>query len=115
MVSIVVIINTLISLILLDIARRVWKVKQRLANITNRLTAAERWTYAVLDKAPANIYRRQQNIHNLRQANQSIQIQVEQVRQILSLLLVGQQIYGRYFVKLGLGKLRSEKDRSKIN
>lgn len=115
MVSIVVMINTFISLILLYIARRVWKVKQRLANITNRLTAAERWTHAVLDNASANISRRQQNIYNLRQANQSIQIQVEQVRQILSLLLVGQQIYGRYFVKLGLGTLRSEKARSKIN
>ncbi|MGI8500634.1 MAG: hypothetical protein ACR2LR_05780 [Hassallia sp.] len=109
MVLLVVIINTLISLILLYIARRVWKFKQRLAKITNRLTAAERWTHAVLDKAPSNISRRQQNIHNLRQGNQSIQLQIEQVRQIFSLLLVGQQIQRRYFVKLGLGTKYNKK------
>jgi hypothetical protein len=103
MVTLVVIINTLISLILLYIARRVWQLKKRLVNITNRLTAAERRTHAVLDKAPENISRRQQNIHNLRQGNQSIQLQIEQVRQIFSLLLVGQQIQRRYFVKVGLG------------
>ncbi|GAX44772.1 hypothetical protein NIES4075_57910 [Tolypothrix sp. NIES-4075] len=103
MVTVVVIINLLISLILLYIARRVWQLKKRLANIANRLAAAERCTHAVLDKAPSNISRRQQNIHNLRQGNQSIQVQIQQVRQIFSLLLVGQQIHGRYFVKLGLG------------
>jgi hypothetical protein len=115
MVTLVVIINTLISLILLYVARRVWKFKQRLTNMANRLTAVERCTRAVLDKAPSNIYRRQQNIHNLGQGNQSIQVQIQQVRQIFSLLLVGQQIYGRYFVKLGLGTLISEKNSSKIN
>jgi hypothetical protein len=103
MVTIVVIINTGISLTLLYIARRVWKFKQRLANIANRLTAAERYTHAVLDKAPENISRRQQNIHNLRQGNQSIEVQIQQVRQIFSLLLVGQQIQRRYFPKVGLG------------
>ena len=103
MVIVVVIINTLISLILLYVARRVWLLKQRLANLANRLTAAERRTHALLDKAPENISRREQNIHNLRQGNQSIQIQIQQVRQIFSLLLVGQQIQRRYFPRLGLG------------
>jgi hypothetical protein len=115
MVALVVIINILISLILLYIARQVWKLKQRLANMANRLTALERCTHAVLDKAPSNTSRRQQNIQNLRQGNQSIQAQIQQVRQIFSLLLVGQQIQRRYFVKLGLGTLISEKDSSKIN
>jgi hypothetical protein len=115
MVALVVIINILISLILLYIARQVWKLKQRLANMANRLTALERCTHAVLDKAPSNISRRQQNIQNLRQGNQSIQAQIQQVRQIFSLLLVGQQIQRRYFVKLGLGTLISEKNSSKIN
>ncbi len=103
MVTVVVIINFLISLILLYIAGRVWQLKKRLANMANRLTAAERRTHTLLDKAPENISRRQQNIHNLRQANESIQVQIQQVRQIFSLLLVGQQIQRRYFVKVGLG------------
>jgi predicted PurR-regulated permease PerM len=103
MVIVVVIINTLISLILLYIARQVWQLKKRLVRITNSLTAAERFTHALLDKAPENISRRQQNIHNLRQGNQSIQVQIQQVRQIFSLLLLGQQIQRRYFVKVGLG------------
>lgn len=103
MVSLVVIINTLISLVLLYVARRVWLVKQRLTRLADRLTAAERRTHAILDKAPDNISRRQQNIHNLRQGNGSIQVQIQQVRQIFSLLLVGQQIQRRYFASFGLG------------
>ncbi|MEH1968437.1 MULTISPECIES: hypothetical protein [unclassified Nostoc] len=111
MVILVVIINTLFSLLLLYVAWRVWQLKQQLAYITDRLTAYESCTHTALNKAPENIYLSQQNIYNLRQRNQALQMQIQQVRQIISLLLLGQQIWQRYFLKLKLtsGKRTVEK------
>ncbi|AUB37638.1 MULTISPECIES: hypothetical protein [Nostoc] len=102
MVILVILVNTLISLILLYVAWRVWQLKQQLAYITDRLTAYESCTHAALNKAPENIYLSQQNIYNLRQKNQVLQMQIQQVRQIISLLLLGRQIWQRYFRRLEL-------------
>ena len=102
MVILVVIINTLVSVVLLYVAWRVWQFKQQLAYIADRLTTYESCTNAALNKAPENIYLSQQNIYNLRQRNQALQIQIQQVRQIISLLLLGRQIWQRYFPKLEL-------------
>ncbi|MEH2436279.1 MAG: hypothetical protein V7K25_18865 [Nostoc sp.] len=106
MVILVILINTLISLILLYVAWRVWQLKQQLAYIADSLTAYEICTHAALNKAPENIYLSQESIYNLRQKNQVLQMQIQQVRQIISLLLLGQQIWQRYFRRL---ELRSAK------
>ncbi|MFN6496646.1 MAG: hypothetical protein RMX65_006505 [Nostoc sp. DedQUE01] len=97
MVILVVIINTFISLILLYVALHVWKLKQRIASVADILTAYEICTHATLYEAPENIYLNQQNIYNLRQRNQALQIQIQQVQQIISLILLGRQIWQRYF------------------
>ncbi|MEH2374630.1 hypothetical protein [Nostoc sp.] len=102
MVILVMLVNTLISLILLYVAWRVWQLKQQLAYIADRLTAYESCTHAALNKAPENIYLSQDNIYNLRQKNQALQMQIQQVRQIISLLLLGRQIWQRYFRRLEL-------------
>jgi hypothetical protein len=102
MVILVILINTLISLTLFYVAWRVWQLKQQLAYIADRLAAYETCTHVALNKAPENIYLSQQNIYNLRQKNQALQIQIQQVRQIISLLLLGRQIWQRYFLKLEL-------------
>jgi hypothetical protein len=102
MVILVILVNTFISLILLYVAWRVWQLKQQLAYIADRLTAYESCTHIALNKAPENIYLGQQNIYNLRQRNQALQIQIQQVRQIISLVLLGRQIWQRYFPKLEL-------------
>ncbi|MEH2349684.1 MAG: hypothetical protein V7K55_17140 [Nostoc sp.] len=97
MVILVILVNTLISLMLLYVAWRIWQLKQQLAYIADRLTVYEICTHTALDKAPENIYLSQENIYQLRQRNQGLQIQIQQVRQIISLLLQGQQIWQRYF------------------
>ncbi|MBN3949597.1 MAG: hypothetical protein HWQ38_25290 [Nostoc sp. NMS7] len=102
MVILVILVNTLISLILLYVAWRVWQLKRQLAYIADRLTAYESCTHAALNKAPENIYLSQDNIYNLRQKNQALQMQIQQVREILSLLLLGRQIWQRYFRRLEL-------------
>ncbi|TVP65459.1 MAG: hypothetical protein EA343_03180 [Nodularia sp. (in: Bacteria)] len=102
MVTTVVVINTLISLVLLYIAWRVWKLKQWIGRIADKLNAYERHTHAVLYKAPENIDLSQQKIHNLRQGNEKLQVQIQQVRQIINLLLLGKRFWGRSFGWIGL-------------
>jgi predicted negative regulator of RcsB-dependent stress response len=102
MVILVILVNTLISVILLYVAWRVWQLKQQLAYIADRLTIYETCTHAALNKAPENIYLSQESIYNLRQKNRALQIQIQQVRQIISLLLQGQKIWQRYFRRLEL-------------
>ncbi|MBD2728734.1 hypothetical protein H6G96_21010 [Nostoc sp. FACHB-892] len=102
MVILVILVNTLISLILLYVAWRMWQLKQQLAYIADWLTAYESCTHIALNKAPENIYISQDNIYKLRQKNQVLQMQILQVQQIISLLLLGQQIWQRYFRRLDL-------------
>jgi hypothetical protein len=102
MVILVILVNTVISVILLYVAWRVRQLKQQLEYIADRLTIYESCTHVALNKAPDNIYLSQENIYNLRQKNQVLQMQIQQVRQIISLLLQGQQIWRRYFRRLEL-------------
>lgn len=92
---------------LLYVAWQLWKLRRRLAKIANTLIAAERSTHAVLNNAPNAIYKSQQNIHNLRQGNQSKQVQILQVRQIFSLLAIGSQVWRRNFLRLRFKSLRN--------
>lgn len=99
MVTVVVVINTIISLILFYVAWRVWQLKQRIAYIGDCLTHYQRCSYALLNQAPENIYTGQQYIYNLRLKNLVLQAQIQQVRQILSLFLFAQQNWRRYSQK----------------
>jgi hypothetical protein len=100
MVTVVVVINILISLALLYVAGRLWRLKKRLERINNILIAAERSTHNVLHRAPEAIYKRQRNINNLRQGNQSLQFKIQQIRQLASILAFGQQVWQRNFIRL---------------
>jgi hypothetical protein len=104
MVKLVIVINILISLMLFYAAWRLWRLRQLLANAANALLAAERSTNVVLTKAPDFIYLRQRNISNLRLRNQVLELQIQQIQQLLSLLFFTSQLWQRYFRKL---KLRS--------
>lgn len=97
MVTLIVIINTSISISLLYIAWRLWQWRQRLTRIADILIAAERSTHAVLNNAPTAIYMSRQNLHNLRQGNQSMQLNIQQLRQIFGLLALGSQAWRRNF------------------
>lgn len=101
MVTVVVVLNTLISLILLYVAWQVWKLKQKLEIVADRLAAYERCSHAVLYATPEKIYIAQQSIYNLRQGNQKLEVQIQQVRQIISLLFLGRQVWRRSFRSSG--------------
>ncbi|BAZ42253.1 hypothetical protein NIES4101_82210 [Calothrix sp. NIES-4101] len=97
MVELVIIINILLALILLHLAGRLWRIRLSLAKAANALVAAERSTHTVLAQAPNFIYVGQRNISNLRLRNQVLELQIQQLRQVLSLLLLISQIWQRYF------------------
>lgn len=97
MVILVVAINTLISLMLLYVAWRISKLKQQLRFLADRLSYYERCSHIFLYAAPEKIYSAQQSIYNLRQGNQRLEVQIQQIKQIISLLFFGRQIWRRSF------------------
>ncbi|AFW94320.1 MAG: hypothetical protein ACOVOV_04020 [Dolichospermum sp.] len=92
MVTIVVLINILISLMLLYLAQQLRKAKDTLAFITDTFNQYERASYAALHTVPDNIYIGKEKIRNLRLENQILKQQIQQMRQILSLILLVRQI-----------------------
>ena len=93
MVTIVVLINILISLMLLYLAQQLRKAKDTLAFITDTFNQYERASYAALHTAQDNIYLAQKEIQNLRLEKQILKQQTQQLRQILSLIVLVKQIY----------------------
>ncbi|MEO3703604.1 hypothetical protein [Trichormus azollae] len=96
MVTVVVLFNIILSLILFYVAWQVCQLTHKLGIIADRLNIHEHATYIVLSTAPVNIHTGQQEIYNLRQKNQNLKLQIQQVRQILNLLLLGRKIWQRY-------------------
>ena len=96
MVGTVVLINTLISVILLFIAWRIWRLLSRISRIANALTNYERKTNAVLHRVPAIISKGEKGVNNLRGKTALKQQQIQKVQQLFRMLLVGIQIWQRY-------------------
>ncbi len=92
MVTIVVTINILISLILLYCTWQVYQLRRRLVRLTKFFTNCDRNSYALLHRRPEAIYLGMQNLNNLRQSNQSLQVKLRQLKQILALIVFGRQI-----------------------
>jgi hypothetical protein len=109
MVTVVVVVNILISLTLLYVAWRLWKIKRSLARAANILVAAERSTQKVLVKAPDFIYIGKRNIRKLRQSNQSIGLRTQQLQQILGLLVLASQWWQRFQGRPGVGNIARER------
>ncbi|MGB7443689.1 MAG: hypothetical protein WA919_21710 [Coleofasciculaceae cyanobacterium] len=93
MLTVVVILNFLISLFCLYVSWRVWKLRRVLRQTTNVLTAAERSVYKVLHVAPPAISQGQLGVQGLRERYQQLQIQLQMVRQVLTILSMVQGLY----------------------
>lgn len=104
MVTVVLIFNVLIALLCLYVAWRVWQLRRALANIANALTVAERSTHNVLANAPNAIGQRQQGIYHLRRQYQQIEVYLQQVQKILSLLGLGQVVWQWYARNPSMGR-----------
>lgn len=97
MVMVVVVINLTIALMLLFVAWRLRLLRRRLAQIANTLVAIERSTHAALWGAPNSIFLAQVGIDRLIEGNEPLQLQLQRVRQVLSLFVVGRQAWQRFY------------------
>ena len=96
MVVTIVIINVVIASILLYVARRLWLLRQRFQRLNNKLIAINRSAGAALAGTPNAIYKGRMGLSQLKQRNEPLQVQILRVRQVLSLLSVGQQAWQRF-------------------
>ena len=109
----IVFINTFLALVLFYIAWRLQRLRRRLGRMADRLIAYERSAQAALRGTPDAIYLGQQGIHRLRQRQQPPDVRLQRVRQVLTLLGLGQQVWQRFmvvrktqFIQKGLAKYR---------
>ena len=96
MIVTIIIINVLIASILLYAARRLWLLRRRFQRLNNSLIAVNRSAGAALAGTPNAIYKGQMGLYQLKQRNEPLQVQILRVRQVLSLLSVGQQAWQRF-------------------
>ena len=96
MVTFVVIINTLISLVLFTVASKLWRIKKQLAILADSFVAIEIRVNNLLSRAPDSISLCRNNIKNLRKEKQLLELRIQQLQQIVSLLFFGRQMWRRY-------------------
>ncbi|MGK7875447.1 MAG: hypothetical protein AB4426_19740 [Xenococcaceae cyanobacterium] len=95
MVTFVVIFNLLIALVNLFIAWRIWKLRRVLANVADTLINVERSIHSVLAPAPEVIAKGQKGTNNLRERYQKLELQLQRLGQILTILSLGYKIWQR--------------------
>jgi hypothetical protein len=103
MVTVVVVLNVLISLLCLYVAWQVWNLRRTLMVATAILTNVERSTYLVLHGAPNAISQGQLGVHGLRESYQQLDLQLQKVQQVLALIGLLQ----RAWRSVGRSNLRS--------
>jgi hypothetical protein len=75
---------------------RIWQLRQALVRATSALTLAERSTHHVLHHAPDAILQGQSKAYELRGQYQQVLLQLQTVKQILTLLGLGQFVWRQY-------------------
>ena len=103
MVTIVVAINVILSAFLCYLAQRIWRIRRQLARTADTLIALERCSRSILHDAPEIIYCGQDRIYRLRQSGESVQLQLQQLRQALLLSVIG----WRTWVRIRNSKVRT--------
>src|SRR4028118_543837 len=93
MLTVVVVLNVLISLLCLYVAWQVWNLRRALAAAADVLTLAERNTHVVLDGAPEAISQGQLGIHGARESYQKLKLQLQKIRQVLTILGLVQNVW----------------------
>jgi hypothetical protein len=91
----VVVINLLISFIGFYIAGKVRRMRRTIAVVESRISAIDRCSSNVLSKSPDFFAKRQQNTRQLRRNYQQLELQLQQVQQLLTLLSLGRRLWRR--------------------
>lgn len=93
MFQVVVVLNVLLSLLCLYVAWQVWNLRRTLATAADVLTNVERSTYVVLHGAPKAISQGQLGVQGLRERYQQLELQLQQVQQVLTVLGLIQSVW----------------------
>lgn len=94
MLTVVVVLNVLISLLCLYVAWQVWNLRRALRATAAAVLLAERNTYNVLHGAPEAITQGQVGIGGARDSYQQLELQLQKVQQVLTLLSLVQKVWG---------------------
>lgn len=111
MLTVVIVLNVLISLLCLYVTWRVWNLRRALAAVADILTAAERSTQSVLQGAPQAIERGQLGTSALRERYRQLELQWQRVQQVLTLLSLLQGVWRRAFRSRRKTSLSSKRSR----
>jgi hypothetical protein len=93
MFILVILVNVFISIVFFYIAIRIWRFKQKLIFLTDSINSYELAIHTALHTASESIDTRQEQIHSLRQKYTTLQLQIQKLQQILSLILLGIKIW----------------------
>ena len=95
MITVVVCFNVLIALLCFYVAFKVWKFRQTLGKVADTLLSVERKAHSLLYGAPDAIIKGQLGANYLRSQYQQLEPQLQQVRQALAMLSLGNKVLRR--------------------
>ena len=95
MIAVVVCFNVLIALLCFYVAFKVWKFRQTLGKVADTLLSVERKAHSLLYGAPDAIMKGQSGANYLRSQYQQLEPQLQQVRQALAMLSLGNKVLRR--------------------
>lgn len=93
MLTVVVVLNVLISLVCLFVAWQVWNLRRVLGAAADAILLAERNTYNVLHGAPEAITQGQMGVGEARESYQQLELQLQKVQQVVTLLSLVQRVW----------------------
>lgn len=111
MLTVVVVLNVLISLICLYVAWQVWNLRRALRATADAVLLAERNTYNLLHNAPEAISQGQVGIGGARDGYQQLELQLQKFQQVLTLLSLIQRVWGLSRLSPGVRLQRGRKKR----
>jgi len=106
MLTVVVVLNVLISLVCLYVAWQVWNLRRVLGAAADAILLAERNTYNVLHGAPEAILQGQAGVGGARDSYQQLELQLRKVQQVLTLLSLVQRVWRSPITRSPLVRLK---------
>lgn len=100
MIIIVITLNLIITIFNLYLVVKLWQLRKLLALITKALINCENYLYYVLLITPKVLQKEQNNIYHWRQNYQLWQLQLQKIKQIITLLNLLYRIWRRYTVTI---------------
>lgn len=94
MLTVVVVLNVLISLLCLYVAWQVWNLRRVLGATADAVLVAERNTHKIFYGAPEAISQGQVAIGGVIDSYQQLELQLQKVQQVLTLLSLVQKVWG---------------------